>query len=722
MSSSYPMINTKFQVFDANGKPLSGGFVYTYEAGTTTPKSTTNSSGSYNTNPVILDINGQADIYLSGLYKINVTDLNGVQVSGWPKDNIEGLGYYTNLASGAYLSSFSSLQSAISTIGSSPTTLIIDASAVIPANTNVYSPPNISYQFTPAGFIDGVSNSVLQINGDITKGSEQNFGPNITISGSYNFTNIIQVNTISYLSSNCPYIDGFIVYVAGYYASNDGGQGTFVWDSAASEADNGITIFAVSGVLAGRWKRQFVGAIHTRWGGAYGDNIHDDYQAIQNCIDLASHQGCVCIDPGTYRHTLGFKVPYDRFRLFGDNPDASILNFMPSSSGLVQLAIGNVGNMRNGCSIEGFKLWSDDSSYTKTALNLLDLDIFTAKRIVICGSTVVDASMYYSGGSGSIGILTMGRDMHDFDDIAIYADRPLVIDKNANTVSSTGIDIDHYHFHDFYPIANQHPCIEILTGVNLTQVTFDGYQPWVRGTYGLYWNDTTSTQASNGLKICNVRKEQNQNLTGYSIYIAHNSKLQNLSISNALLDLCNGIYLRKIDNVSVRDSYYTSTNKEAFNADATVGSIQFDKCFWQAGSTATLTDHNVISADPFDIGPLPGRALYNNSTGTSKTSIMDSMLQSTPQTMSTDTILPIGRLGTTGFIFVAISLGVNAIYAFQSATPSMVEVFDNQSWFTPTKDSAGMINLYWSATNNQFEIQNKRAETFTVNWFRIGTY
>jgi hypothetical protein len=49
------------QFFDDNGNPLTGGKVYTYAAGTTTPAATyTTSTGAVaNTNPIILDAAGR---------------------------------------------------------------------------------------------------------------------------------------------------------------------------------------------------------------------------------------------------------------------------------------------------------------------------------------------------------------------------------------------------------------------------------------------------------------------------------------------------------------------------------------------------------------------------------------------------------------------------------------------------------------------------------------
>lgn len=67
------------QFFDNNGQVLSGGQIFFYLPGTTTPKSTyQNSAGTVlNTNPVILDSSGRAIIYGSGAYQETVEDANG---------------------------------------------------------------------------------------------------------------------------------------------------------------------------------------------------------------------------------------------------------------------------------------------------------------------------------------------------------------------------------------------------------------------------------------------------------------------------------------------------------------------------------------------------------------------------------------------------------------------------------------------------------------------
>ncbi len=72
----------KQQFFDVNGKPLVGGKVYTYAGGTTTPVPTYTSQDGVtaNTNPIILDSGGFANIWLQATsnYKFVVTDSNDV--------------------------------------------------------------------------------------------------------------------------------------------------------------------------------------------------------------------------------------------------------------------------------------------------------------------------------------------------------------------------------------------------------------------------------------------------------------------------------------------------------------------------------------------------------------------------------------------------------------------------------------------------------------------
>jgi len=84
------LLYPRFHAFDSNGDPVSGGLVNTYEPGTTTRKASFSDKSLTieNTNPVVLDSDGEADIYLSGSYKIVLTDSSEVVL--WTLDNVQG--------------------------------------------------------------------------------------------------------------------------------------------------------------------------------------------------------------------------------------------------------------------------------------------------------------------------------------------------------------------------------------------------------------------------------------------------------------------------------------------------------------------------------------------------------------------------------------------------------------------------------------------------------
>ena len=87
----------KLQFFDLNGAPLSGGLLYTYAAGTTTPLATyTDSTGNIaNTNPIVLDSRGEANVWLDAAsYKFALYDSTNVLI--WTVDNINGSTFASN--------------------------------------------------------------------------------------------------------------------------------------------------------------------------------------------------------------------------------------------------------------------------------------------------------------------------------------------------------------------------------------------------------------------------------------------------------------------------------------------------------------------------------------------------------------------------------------------------------------------------------------------------
>jgi hypothetical protein len=98
----------KLQFFDLNGAPLSGGLLYTYAAGTTTPLATyTDSTGNIaNTNPIVLDSRGEANVWLEGaIYKFALYTSVGVLI--WTVDNINGSTFASNATGDGTTTAFS---------------------------------------------------------------------------------------------------------------------------------------------------------------------------------------------------------------------------------------------------------------------------------------------------------------------------------------------------------------------------------------------------------------------------------------------------------------------------------------------------------------------------------------------------------------------------------------------------------------------------------------
>jgi hypothetical protein len=98
----------KLQFFDLNGAPLSGGLLYTYAAGTTTPLATyTDSTGNFaNTNPIVLDSRGEANVWLEGaIYKFALYTSAGVLI--WTVDNINGSTFASNAVGDGTTTAFS---------------------------------------------------------------------------------------------------------------------------------------------------------------------------------------------------------------------------------------------------------------------------------------------------------------------------------------------------------------------------------------------------------------------------------------------------------------------------------------------------------------------------------------------------------------------------------------------------------------------------------------
>lgn len=85
-----PFVAGKFRAFTKDGTaPLAGGKLYSYAAGTDDPKATYTdfTLGTENSNPIILDGNGEATVWMTGTYKFVLYDAD--DVLQWTEDNFQ---------------------------------------------------------------------------------------------------------------------------------------------------------------------------------------------------------------------------------------------------------------------------------------------------------------------------------------------------------------------------------------------------------------------------------------------------------------------------------------------------------------------------------------------------------------------------------------------------------------------------------------------------------
>ncbi|WP_342324999.1 hypothetical protein AAEY27_09815 [Kosakonia sp. BYX6] len=96
--------------------------------------------------------------------------------------------------------------------------------------------------------------------------------------------------------------NGKAVLVTEYRSGCGFGGGQLFWDSSSTDADNGITIFAVTGVTTGRWKRKYKGFIDAHWAGLPLNSATDDCYAQMQAIEqlmFNEHVSCY-FHNGTY--------------------------------------------------------------------------------------------------------------------------------------------------------------------------------------------------------------------------------------------------------------------------------------------------------------------------------------------------------------------------------------------------------------------------------------
>lgn len=289
-----PFVRAKFT--DKCGKPLAGGKVYTYEANTTTLKATYKDPYGLteNTNPIVLDSAGEADIYLHGTYRIRIMSRNDVIVN-----DVDKIGSW-------YSSGLQDTLNNISNGMNEQLKPLLDAAAALGAGKNGWLSNIVATNITDAStqnlFNQKGVTTVESVAGlaklDVWDGRTVNvsgFGSHIYSKSEDKWlsSSSIDLDTIDDLKKFNPILTTKYARVQRYYDISDARSGgKFHYDEAdTTTPEDGVFVFT-SNVLSGRWKRVLDNTtINITQGGLIGFGEESD--KLNNLLKACENQSTV---------------------------------------------------------------------------------------------------------------------------------------------------------------------------------------------------------------------------------------------------------------------------------------------------------------------------------------------------------------------------------------------------------------------------------------------
>lgn len=352
----------------------------------------------------------------------------------------------------------------------------------------------------------------------------------------------------------------------------------------------------------------------------YGaSSVGDSTQAVLNtyaaatAYSLANGAARVIWPTGNYNVNDSILLNTHRIHTVGYGLWASHITFNPTSAkALFLVQNSNPALVNYQCSFYGLS-FSGAGVQQKIIFDLWD-----NSEVLIENFTIATLN----GNSGStltpsIGLRTHGREVLTVRRYEIFADRPIHFMANPNSTPNEATD--HYHFEDGYVAAQvaTEACHLLDANIAPSNITFDGYQAWIGGKYGLdYTAGGTTGVAAIMATFNNIRYEQSADPTGYAVRWQGQST-QNLAFNSCYFGGGNnngGALVRNTARLTFYNCTYSGNTGVAYDF-ATNDQVWFINTFAQVGSTINAgTLEEVFSPSPKAGSgqPIPGTVYYCN--------------------------------------------------------------------------------------------------------------
>ena len=507
---------------------------------------------------------------------------------------------------------------------------------------------------------------------------------------------------------------------------NIGGFATLA-QLAASGGSNLIGFLqAGTGAVATTVQAKLRESVSVKDFGAVGDGVTDDTVAIQAAINsFPSGQGTIFFPKGIYLVTSTITVAQDRINLIGQGQWVSQIKFVPTANDIcIFIGKGGEGTTDAGvivqCSVKGFSFTSTNTTYKKTALELKDIGECYFDDIAIGSSTQWI-------GNASIGVRVRGREATSFSNMIVQTNQPFVF---AINTSFPTICLDHFTFHNIFSACRGHnETVPVYNetnfffepGTNFSNVSFTGYQAWLRGKNGLLYNNsvTAASASSYAMNIQNVRWEGEfgDDDTGHAFYFDHGSvsTIYGITINNAVLgEIGNGFYFKKFENATVKNCQWARVTGTALELVYVNGneSLNVENCFWQTGCTAVIPSqfYAYSAVRSANAAPVYRDGTYASSTASYRRDFLTGgaineitlTIAATDPTVAT---LPFKAAATVVAILTD-SRGKYAIVGFNSSTKATTLIYNDGTW-SITQGTAARLNVYWDAGSTTYKVENK---------------